>query len=112
MSVFFVSRKSGGIKSLKIYQHTTFHGPTFTGASFASISEVWTSTILNWSKLRTYKLWTRGHRQWHDLPTEFHKIYQLVQKLTECNRQEGDRINLLFSLRKNTWATMVGNTYY
>jgi hypothetical protein len=31
---------------LKIYQYTEFHGPTLTGASFASTSEVWMSAIL------------------------------------------------------------------
>jgi hypothetical protein len=28
------------VHPLKIYQHTKYHGPTLTGASFASISEV------------------------------------------------------------------------
>jgi hypothetical protein len=37
---------------LKSYQYTKFHGPTLTGASFASTSEVWTSAILEWWKLR------------------------------------------------------------
>jgi hypothetical protein len=43
MFVFFVFDKNGLIKDvhpLKIYQHTKFHGPTLTGASFASTSEV------------------------------------------------------------------------
>jgi hypothetical protein len=30
---------------------------------------------------KALKLWRLGHLQWHALPTEFHKIYQLVQKL-------------------------------
>jgi hypothetical protein len=34
------------VHPLKIYQYTKFNGPTLTGASFASISEVWTSAIL------------------------------------------------------------------
>jgi hypothetical protein len=37
---------------LKFYQCTKFHVPTLTGASFASISEVWTSAILEWLKVR------------------------------------------------------------
>jgi hypothetical protein len=37
---------------LKIYHYTKFHGPTLTGASFASTSEVWTSAILEWLKVR------------------------------------------------------------
>jgi hypothetical protein len=37
---------------LKIYQYTKFHGPTLADASFASTSEVWTSAILKWYKVR------------------------------------------------------------
>jgi hypothetical protein len=33
------------VRHLKIHQHTKFHGPTSTGSSFASSSEVWTSAI-------------------------------------------------------------------
>jgi hypothetical protein len=43
MFVFFVSEKMvllEVVHPLKIYQHTTFHDPTLTGASFASTSEV------------------------------------------------------------------------
>jgi hypothetical protein len=37
---------------LKIYQYTKFHGPTLTGASFASTSDVLTSAILECLKVR------------------------------------------------------------
>jgi hypothetical protein len=43
MFVFFVFDKNDLIKfvhPLKIYHYTKFHGPTLTGASFASTSEV------------------------------------------------------------------------
>jgi hypothetical protein len=43
MFVFFVFDKMVLLKDvdpLKIYQYTKFHGPTLTGASFASTSEV------------------------------------------------------------------------
>jgi hypothetical protein len=40
------------VHPLKIYQHTKFHGPTLTGASFASTSGVLTSAILEWLKVR------------------------------------------------------------
>jgi hypothetical protein len=42
MFVLFVFDKNGLIKScypLKVYQYTKFHGPTLTGAGFASTSE-------------------------------------------------------------------------
>jgi hypothetical protein len=35
--------------------------------------KVWMSAILEWLNLRDWKFWRRGHLQWHDLPTEFHK---------------------------------------
>jgi hypothetical protein len=45
MFVFFVFDKNEMVllkvvHPLKIYQYTKFHGPTLTGASFASTSEV------------------------------------------------------------------------
>jgi hypothetical protein len=49
MFVFFVFDKN--FHPLKIYQYTKFHGPTLTGAIFASTSEVWTSAILEWLKV-------------------------------------------------------------
>jgi hypothetical protein len=70
------------VHPLNIYQHTKFHGPTFTGASFASTSEVSTSAILEWLKLPDYKLWLRDHLQWHVLPTEFRKNLQIRSKVT------------------------------
>jgi hypothetical protein len=54
MFVFFFTKMvlPKVVHRLKIYQYTKFHGPTLTGASFASTSEVWTSAILEWSKIR------------------------------------------------------------
>jgi hypothetical protein len=52
---FFLLTKMALLKvvyPLKIYQHTKFHVPTLTGASFASTSEVLTSAILEWLKVR------------------------------------------------------------
>jgi hypothetical protein len=40
------------VHPLKIYQFSKFHGPMLTGASSASTSEVWTSAILEWLKVR------------------------------------------------------------
>jgi hypothetical protein len=37
---------------LKIYQHAKLCDPTFTGASFASTSEVSMSAILEWLKVQ------------------------------------------------------------
>jgi hypothetical protein len=49
MFVFSVFDKNSLLQvvhPLKIYHYKKFHGPTLTGASFASTSEVWTSAIL------------------------------------------------------------------
>jgi hypothetical protein len=53
--VFFFLTKMVSLKvvhPLKMYQYSKFHGPRFTGASFASTSEDWTSAILECLKLR------------------------------------------------------------
>jgi hypothetical protein len=61
------------VHPLRIYQNKKFHGPTLIGASFTSTSKVLTSAILERLQLRHYKLWRRGHLQWHDLSKEFNK---------------------------------------
>jgi hypothetical protein len=53
--VYFILTKMVLLKvvhPLKIYQYTQFHGPTLTGSSFASTSDVWTSAIFEWLKVR------------------------------------------------------------
>jgi hypothetical protein len=40
------------VHPLKIYQYTKFHGPTLTGARFASTSEIWTSAFLERLEVR------------------------------------------------------------
>jgi hypothetical protein len=40
---------------VRVYKHTEFHGPTLTGATLASTSEVLTSAILVWLKLWDWK---------------------------------------------------------
>jgi hypothetical protein len=49
------------------------------------------------------EIWRRGQLQRQYLPSEFHKIYQLVQKLTGgTDRQDGDLISLHFSFSKES----------
>jgi hypothetical protein len=55
MFVFFVFNKNGFIRSCSSFEDLSekkIHGPTLTGASFSSTSEVWTSAILEWLKVR------------------------------------------------------------
>jgi hypothetical protein len=46
---------------------------SWTGASFASTSEVLTSAILEWLKMRDLRVWHRRHLRKHELPAEFHE---------------------------------------
>jgi hypothetical protein len=75
------------VHPLKIYQYTTFYGPTLTGTSLASTSDVWTSVILEWLKVRDYRVRRRGHLQWHDLSTEFHKNLPIGSKVIRGDTQ-------------------------
>jgi hypothetical protein len=98
MFVFLVSHKNGirsSCSSFEDLSESKLNGPTLTGASFASTSEVWTSTILEWLKLRDWKEWRQDHSQWHDLPTEFRKNLLIGQ----TDWQNGDVIshNFLFA---------------
>jgi hypothetical protein len=108
MFVFFVFDKNGLIKSCSSFEDISvflkFHGPTLTGASFASTSEVWTSTILEWLTLRDWKVRHRGHFQWHELPTEFHKNLPISSKVImggHTDRHAGDVISLTFLFKES-----------
>jgi hypothetical protein len=50
------------------------------------------------------KLWCRGHLQWHDLSTEFHKTLPTGSEVDRGDRQteDGDLISLLFSFRNGS----------
>jgi hypothetical protein len=48
-----------------------------TDSSFSTTSEVWTSAILEWLKLRR-----RDHDQWHDRNDEFHENLPIDTKVT------------------------------
>jgi hypothetical protein len=52
MFVFFVFDKNSLIRSCSPFEDlSVFHDPTLTGESFASISEVCMSAILEWLKI-------------------------------------------------------------
>jgi hypothetical protein len=82
---------------LKIYQYTKFHGPTLTGASFASTSEVWTSAIFEWLKVRDEKVRRRGYFQRHDLLTKFHKNLPIGSKVIRGTHRQTDRQTMVIS---------------
>jgi hypothetical protein len=90
---------------LKIYQHTKFHGPTLTGASFASTSEVWTSAILEGWRYGIKKYGVEVTFNGMTSLLNFIQIYQLVQKLlagdTQTDRQTGALISLTFLFKES-----------
>jgi hypothetical protein len=100
MFVFFLTKMVSlkVVHPLNIYQYTKFHVPALNGASFTSISEVWTSAILEWLKVRDWKVWRRGHLQWHDIPTEFHKNLPIGSKVIEGDTQTDGQTGTLISL--------------
>jgi hypothetical protein len=69
------------VHPLKIYQYTKFRGPTLTGASFASTSEVWTFAILEGWRYGIKKYGVEVTFNGITSLLNFIKIYQLVQKL-------------------------------
>jgi hypothetical protein len=94
------------VHPLKVYQYTKYHVPTLTGASFTSISDVWTSAILEWLKVRDWKVRRRGPLQWHDLCTEFHKNLPIGSKVIRgghrrTDRQTGDLISFTFLFKES-----------
>jgi hypothetical protein len=101
---FLFLTKMVSLKVVHPLKITKFHVPTLTDASFASISEVWTSAILEWLKVRDWKVRHRGHLQWHDLRTEFHKNLptgsKVVRGHTQTDRQTGDLISLTFLFKE------------
>jgi hypothetical protein len=84
MFVFLFLKKMVLLKvvhPLKMYQYTKFYAPTLTGASFVSTLEVRTSAILEWLKIRDYKIRRRSHLKLYDLLTEFHKNLPIGSKV-------------------------------
>jgi hypothetical protein len=75
---------------------------------FISASEFWTSVFFEWLKLRGWKLWHLGHRQWHEFPTEFHtdpligsKLLGAMQTDRTTVRQNGYLISFTFLFKKS-----------
>jgi hypothetical protein len=88
------------VHHLKIYQNKKLHGPTLTSASFAPISEVWTSAIFE-VIAKALKIMASRSLQWHDLPTEFHKNLPIGSN-TQTDRMIIYLISLHFSFRKES----------
>jgi hypothetical protein len=94
MFVFLVFRKRGLTDSRSCFENLSAYKPALSHADQCKFCiHLRSSNVRHIRlKIRNYKLWRQGHIQWRDLPTVFHKIYQLVQKLiggTETRTQTG-----------------------
>lgn len=86
---------------MKMYQNTKCHYSTLTGAGFASIlesiSEVWTSAIVEWLKKRDH-VTSRSHSiEWQ--PTKFPRNVLIGTKLLgghSSPESEGDVSKLIW----------------
>jgi hypothetical protein len=67
------------IHPFKTYKHTESYSPTLTGESFAFTSEVRTSTILEWLKLRIKKYGVNVIFNSISSLLNFMKIYQMAK---------------------------------
>jgi hypothetical protein len=63
------------------YWNTKFHGPTLTGISFVSTTEVIMPYILEQLKLQDQEVWCQGQLQWHDLHAKFNENLPTVSKV-------------------------------
>jgi hypothetical protein len=86
---------------LEVYQHSTFQSPTLTGANFASTSEVWTSTTLEWLKPLDKNYGIKVTFNVMASLLNFINIYWLVQKLIVVAYTQTERWSpkLLFSFK-------------
>jgi hypothetical protein len=104
MLVFCICRKKVCIKIFIIWRCISIQNfvvPRWRW-NFASTSEVLTSAIFEWLKLRGCKLWRRGYVQWQDIPAELHKDLPICSKVYRGNRQDGDLKILHFPFRKDS----------
>jgi hypothetical protein len=84
MFVFSFFRKNGLIKSCSSSEHLSEHKISWSYVDWCKFYiQLKSLNVRHFVMVAdtALKLLRQGHLQWHDLPTEFYKIYQLVQKL-------------------------------
>jgi hypothetical protein len=112
MFVFFVFDKNGLIKSC-----SSFEDISVNNISWSHVD--WCKFCIHLKSLKDshfgmvegtgLKVWRRGHLQWHDLSTEFHKKLPIGSKVIRedtqidrrTDRQTGDLISLTFLFKES-----------
>jgi hypothetical protein len=84
--LFFAEVLLKVVHPLKVYHNTKFHGATLSGAIFVLPQNFELSCHFGMVADTSPKLWRRGHLQWHDLITEFHKNLPIRSEV-----QRGDK---------------------
>jgi hypothetical protein len=108
------------VHSLKIYHNTKFHGPTLTGQILHPPQKFECPPFWNGYSY-SIKLRHRGHIQWYDIPTEFHKNLPIASEVDTVG-QTHDRIVISLAyffpfrkesrLKNHTHTHLLLNLYY
>jgi hypothetical protein len=108
MFVFFVFYKNGLIKSCSSFEDLSVHKMSWSHVDWCKFCiHLRSLNALHFGMVEGtgLKVWRRGHLQWHNVPTKFHKNLEIGSKVirgdTQTDRQTGDLISLTFLFKES-----------